>query len=714
MSSTPIRLFFVLPRPLFPLFVLLLLGLCLTPVQALRAAGTGDASLILERYRECLLAADPVASEADFEPTPARMEEWIRTLDADGRWPDIAYADKDPAWWSAREHLLRLRVLALVSARAAAAPSALEQAGADADLERAIDRALEHWIKVRYQATNWWHNNIGAPQIMRDIVILRGERLVGVARAGALAVWKQYGTFKNPGGGQNTVWRSELAMDYGAITEDPMLIAEAAESIAGEIRVLPGGEGVQPDFSFHQHGPRLQQFHYGGFFVRDVSRIAWQLRGTPWAFSADKVALVTDVVLEASAWMVRATSTVPGTIDRQVSRPEGLSPGHGDLRVTARFLTEVATPERAEALRALIERQGGAGPALEGFRAFPDSDFATFHRPAFSFFLKTISTRSRPAESLNGENLRGRRLNSGDHYVLRDGMEYAGLPPVWDWELLPGVTGVAGAFSARPQAFVGSVGDGGSGATAMIYSVKTGDEKAGVTARKFWAASGDAVICLIADLQSGGSEPVRTALDQALLRGPVTVGAPDGSHRVVNEGEHAANPLSWIHHAGLAYLPLGEWPVSLRLGPATGTWKQINRGRGDEPVTRPVFLPVLEHGAATGGRSGGFAILAAATPDEAAERSARRSWEVLRNDAGAQALRFADGLVMAVFYEAGKIEVQGRAPFTASGPCLVLMREDVVFVADPARSGKEVVLEAGGRRAVVRPSMDGTTLRAVW
>jgi|ADGO01.1.fsa_nt_gi Polysaccharide lyase family 8, super-sandwich domain. len=99
------------------------------------------------------------------------------------------------------------------------------------------------------------------------------------------------------------------------------------------------------------------------------------------------------------------------------------------------------------------------------------------------FFLKTISSRTLPTESINNENLKGRLLHSGDAYLVRDGKEYYDLMPVWDWNLLPGVTVFPGAAAAARLPWVGGVSNGMSGAAVMDYQLT--DEKGGsLTAKK--------------------------------------------------------------------------------------------------------------------------------------------------------------------------------------------------------------------------------------
>jgi len=63
-----------------------------------------------------------------------------------------------------------------------------------------------------------------------------------------------------------------------------------------------------------------------------------------------------------------------------------------------------------------------------------------WHSPEASYFIKTLSTRTLPMESINNENQLGVQLNSGDTYLIRNGTEYFDLMPVWDWQHVPGVT----------------------------------------------------------------------------------------------------------------------------------------------------------------------------------------------------------------------------------------------------------------------------------
>ena len=178
-------------------------------VAAVGAAGAGSAlgapekagmALILQRHREALLAEKPADA--------AQMTRWVDSLGPDGRWPDIDYADREPAGWKAAAHLGRVRALARVVGDPAQPQFKHEKTLA------ATFRALDHWIEKKYQNPNWWHNQIGTPMQMLDVILLLGDRLAGSRRAGALEIVNQFGRPK-PGGAANTVWEARLGMEYG-------------------------------------------------------------------------------------------------------------------------------------------------------------------------------------------------------------------------------------------------------------------------------------------------------------------------------------------------------------------------------------------------------------------------------------------------------------------------------------------------------------------
>ena len=623
---------------------------------------------------------------AQAPPPAAELERFVKTLGDDGRWPDVDYANRSRARWSTVAHLNRTRAMSL-----AWASEGCPLQG-DRRLKGAVDRALDHWLRARYQnPDSWWWNEIGVPRVMREIVVLLGDGLTGERRSAALEVIAQT---KMGGVGANLTWTAELQLHHACLTGRSDRVAEAAAAIRSVI-VVGATQGIQDDGSFYQHKARLQAFAYGESFLDTVVQLAWQLEGTPWALPQDRRVVLSDYVLEGLQWMCRGIYTVPSTLDREVSRVGALRTA--DLRPVLRKWLQTEPPRQAE-IETFLARQEGRGPPLVGHRHFPRADFTVHHRPAFSFFLKTVSDRTLPTESINDENLKGRHLHAGDHYVLRDGLEYFDLPPVWDWDRLPGVTLAEGGPPLQRRAFVGCVTNGHSGLTAMDYRREREDGTTRLAVRKAWACHGDVVVCLIGGWRLDGLEggPC-TTLDQCRLRGPVLAMAGAGPARELAEGRHEIEDAAGILHAGVAYMPLSPSRVALRLGPAVGSWQSVNGGLSGKAVSEPVFLAVMRHGsppAATG-----FAIAGGVDREAFADLVERPSWRVLRNDARCQALRFADGTHAAAFYRPGVLAADGTPLLQVDRPCLALWTDQQLWLCDPTGAGGTVEVTWQGRRS---------------
>ncbi|HEY3329782.1 MAG TPA: polysaccharide lyase family 8 super-sandwich domain-containing protein [Capsulimonadaceae bacterium] len=671
------------------LFLFSLIALTILLPVCATAAERDPFDIVIERERAALLTLTP--------PTTATVTRYCDTLKDDGSWPDIDYVSNDRTIWAAARHLDRVKALCLaLEAPANTAP----------DVPRVmttISKALDYWTVNRFKNPNWWQNDIGVPGVARDILLLSSARLDTDRRAAALSILNQYGRAK-PGDGANTIWEAELGLTYAMLTRDGDLAAKQSAIIAGEIGITRG-DGLQSDYSYHQHGPRLQQFHYGSVYLSNTARLSSMLSGTPWAIPAPKVQLLVDMLLQGDRWMMRKSTTIPSTLDRAVSRPDGQ---RVKLGAVADYLAE-ASPTHADELRQFKSSLHTGIPPVLGFRSYPRSDFAAFQRPAFSFFVKMVSTRTRTTESINGENLKGHLLGCGDHYLLRDGEEYAEMPPVWDWSLIPGITWAQGAGDVLKRPFAGSIGDGDAGASAMDYAFGTAGAPT-ITAKKLWACDGDVVVCLIGGLTASGiTTPLRTALDNCLERGPVIVCGVDGATTAATEGKLPAKLLRWIYHWGFAYVPLDNSGVSLETGPRIGSWGSINTAFPDKSVTRSVFMPVIEHGASPAAQSSGFAIVACTDEKDAATKAATPTWRIVSNTAALQAVAFTGGALMAAFYEPGTLNIAKGDTLTVDRPCLIFRRNGALTLADPTQTGGPITITLPERapKALTLPA-DGT------
>lgn len=646
------------------------------------ATACAQPDTILQRYKRWLFDTHSTIPVKDY----------LTMYNPVTQWPDIDYTDVQPANWKVSGHLKRVRDLALEWSYPASPHYH------DKVIWNTIQPALDHWLEMRYQSVNWWHNKIGVPQLMRDIVILLRDTLSKETITQSLEVMAQFGTWKTHMGA-NLVWSADIALHYGAITGDTALIQTCSAYLINEIKITTG-EGIQPDLSFHQHGARLQMYQYGSAFLRDNVRLSWQLNGTPWAFPKEKIKILSDFVLRGWQWMARGIHTVPGTMDRSVSRLDALRAA--DIRSLVPFLHELDPTHSAE-YRDLERRQDGTAKPLNGFRYFPYSDFAVYHTGSFSFFLKTMSVRTLPSESINHENLKGKLLNSGDAYIVKNGSEYYNLMPVWNWEQLPGVTAFAGADQLLRQPWVGAVTDGKSGAVGMDYRIQ-GVNGSLFTAKKAWFCHNGEVVCLVAGMKTDSiSSGIYTSLDQCRWQGDVFVSALKSNLR---EGDHHFDSLRWVLHNGIGYLFHKPEKVRLRLAEVTGSWQTINASAGAEPVTEKVFLPQLLHDKQD---LAAYTLAPCKTAAQAEAKFNKRSWSLLRNDSVCQAIQYTDGTIFCLFYQPSAFLTFNKTQISVDKPCALIIKGKSLFASNPFFKAAELTIRIGKRKWVMQLPADGST-----
>ena len=678
--------------------------LLLFPVRGM-AAVNAEASLdlILARCKQVLLTEPAVKPEV--------LDRYLATMSAEGKWPDIDYQDKSRAGWQPREHLLRVEKLA----RAYCTEGHPHYK--DDMVLAAVILALQHWIDKRYQCPNWWSNRIGVPRAMRDIAVLLNDELTGKLRQDVLDVIRQY---RVRGTAANLMWSAELAVHDGCLTDDPEKVARAAKRISDEIRV-GGRDGIQRDWSFFQHGPRLQTFTYGKSFVDVVVPLAWQLRDTPWELSEQKQSILSSYLIEGTQWMSRRTHTSPGTLDRAFSRKEQLN--NGDFRRNLRLWCDTDVDKR-DAIDRYLARLEGQAPVLVGHRHFPVSDFTVHHRPSGSFFLKTISNRTSRTESINSENLKGvPYLDSGDLYVVRDGKEYEGLQPVLMWDRLPGITTVRGDTSQQRLAYCGGLTQGANGMTAMEYERNRGENSA-FALRKSWFFFDDTVVCLLGGWHTGNTDhSIVTSLEQCRYRGQLAFIRDDGSWGSLDSKGGTVGAVQAVLHNGVGYVSLNDPNLVVQAGEVEGKWASVNRRYVDEasPARVPVLQIFWRHRKPL--QPCGDAIVLDASRDKLERLIKDPPWKVLCNKQSCQAIRFAKGSAMAAFFEPGGIpnaSGQDETPrLIVDGPCLAAWNDNTLTLCDPAQNGgaltvtwrgniHSILLKAGGAQIDVAGSPNRT------
>ncbi len=633
------------------------------------------------------LRANVIAWYTRTAPSPQRVRRYLRTLSDDGSWPDVDYADTDRGGWKTYEHLGR--TLTMVQA--------YKQPGyvlaGDADLRAAIQKALTHWVGEDYRNSNWWYPQIGVPMAMAPILVLMGDDLPSELTDRAIDV--VLSRSKMGMTGQNKVWLAGIAFLKGLLRGDADLMTEAQGQIVEELRITTA-EGVQPDFSFHQHGPQLQWGNYGASFAGNMIQWASIFHGTGYAFDAPRLRILGDYLSQGTAWGLWQGRMDISGCGRQIFRGSQRSKGSAALR-QLESMTQI-DPEHADTYQELMaSNRRDAKNTFVGHKHFWRSDLSVHRRPTWYASVKMSSTRVIGAETCNSENMLGLHLGDGVTYFYRTGAEYEDLFPVWDWQRLPGTTCVQAKGALVPNSkacrgrsdFVGGVTGGHEGLAAMEYI------RDDLRARKTWFFLDEAVVCLGADINCSGSEPVLTSINQSALNGPITL----STGRQMSMGESTVDRLTWVHHDGMGYLFLTPTTVTVQGLTQSGNWYRVHHRESRATVERNVFSLWIDHGAEPHDAQYAYAVYPDVTVDKMGGLASARPFAVLQQTAAVLAISSENGRkVQAAFFQAGRLPCDGDVAIEVDGPCLLIWDRPAnhVYVADPTHDRSVLHIRMSG------------------
>jgi chondroitin AC lyase len=662
-----------------------LAALCLFLVTTVSgAASANDSALNLLRER--------MAAEYRVPRQDPQAGKWIASLQPDGRWPDIDYADKDPSTWKPLQHLDRL--LGILGPCTAEDLSATGREACSSVLERGVKR----WVLDPPQSSNWWNNDIGAPLKLARILVL-GDNFLQPATRKAGAALLYDGRPKAPSimTGQNLVWFSELQMVKGIVIERPQLVAEASRRVQSTLDESPD-EGWQVDQSFHQHGAQLYNGGYGLLLVLDAAKVATWLKDTPWAFSEPRLASLADHVLDGTRWMTAGPCwTDYSTRGREFTRL-GAACGTSPLPLALERLADLV-PARRQELEAFARIQAKPEAAERfaptGVKAFWRSDFLVQRTAAGYASIRIASKRTIGAESMNGENLLGYWLPFGTTWYLNAGRQPV-TPALLDWSRLPGVTAGDAVLPFQgtltpSNAFAGVLADQGLGLAAFQQNA------AGVVARKAWFTVGPAVIALGAGIR--GAAALHTGIDQTQLQSEVLLdGKPSDDRQRLIQGE----PTLW--HAGTGYVVLAPSRLLLTVDERKRQRASINTAVRDEAFSAKMFTLSLEHQSPMG--SYAYAVLPGASKEQTRQWRQDAGWRVASNTEAVQAVQDVAGRrLLAVFHQAGVLKLEGGLAVRVDGPALLSVSRESdanwsVTGVDPLQTARQVQVELslpGGR-----------------
>jgi chondroitin AC lyase len=666
----------------------------------------------------------------EFTINPSIDEALAKYNAMDGSFTDVDYASVARTKWPPLLHVDRLYDFAF------AYTNPQNKYYRDASLFEKIEKGLAYWQARNPWCHNWWYNQIAEPQRLGVLLIQMraGEKhLPAELEQAVLERMKADGGDPAKWTGAN---RTDIAIHWiyrACLTQNEADLKYALENVYSPV-VYTTKEGFQYDDSYFQHGRQLYIGGYGDEILKGVTQVAMLVRGTPYAIPEEKLSLLSRFMRASYYGVIRGQYMMFGAVGRGISRPGNTRytniPAFPQRQTFAKRMMELE-PARATEFSAIVERLAGKQPADYQVKSshthYYIGDYTLHVRPAYSFGVRMVSTRTGRCEYGNGENLKTYFLSDGSTSIAVDGDEYNAIFPVWDWTRLPGTTApkveripMAASDWQTPgtSTFAGGVSDSLYGASVYAYTDRY--DSLDTHAKKAWFFFDDEVVCLGSDINSLSAYPVATTINQCLSPTDAIQISPEGKPKVPHEGTVFLSSPEWVLHGKVAYLFPQGGTVSVSRKLQKGSWYDINHSFSKDAVTEEVFTIGMEHGVKPASATYAYIVLPGVqTAGEVRSYQKQRNIRIVANTEEAQIVEHRKlNLIQMICYEAGTYTV-GKLKVTVDRPCaLMLKRHDknglTLHVADPGqtRSVVRVEVRRGGRTAVAECDFQGSGVYA--
>lgn len=621
----------------------------------------------------------------------------LKSLQKNGSWLEYNYDEHPKLGLKAIGHLQKL-VSMCIAYRSK--DSVLFH---DKNLKDNIHTALNFWYNKDPETDHHWFNEIGVPRELTRILILMEHELSTDELTKGIKILKkanvkgvlQYGATKATG--QNMIWIARIQMEAGCLDHSAAYVSFSVKAMEEEI-IVTTQEGIQVDWSFHQHGPQLYSGGYGLNFSSDCAEFAALVNNTKYELGHEQIDILSHYILDGQQWMTRGITLDYGTMGREIARldkdalPIALACDDMATINTSRRQEFIDFSNRIKGLQSIT-----TGPL--GNRHFWRSDFMIHQRPLYYTSVKMASERVNGTESGNGEADFNYHLPDGSTYLVKTGEEYRNIFPLWDWQKIPGVTARQstqplpifnfGKKSEGKTSFVGGVSDGKYGMSAFDF------DKDAVKAKKAWFYFDHEYVCLGTGINSNAKENVFTTVNQCFSKGEVTVSGKLLKRKTA-KGSSSFKGIGWVYQGGTAYLFPTYTEVQLSVESRSSDWQRINTFISNNRTEKgKVFTLWMNHGIKPLNQSYSYIVIPDIALNKVPSQFTNKNILILSNNAKIQAVMNQSlKLTQIAFYEAGRINLDNKTSVEVDQPCLLMIhqtqRATKITVSDPENKAATV------------------------
>lgn len=638
-------------------------------------------------YKADVQLVDKDAEPLDIHEVDEATERLLTTVRKGGYWESIDYNCYFRTNWEPTQHVNNLENFVRSYSNKDS-----KYYGNEA-LRLIINDALAYWIKANPRSHNWWHNQIGYCRYMTDVLVMMSRSAKGIDEDIKQQLMKKLmepDVRKQDGANKTDI--ASYQFYIACLMKDDKLAKTLSKEAFYPIKIT-SKQGIQEDYSYHQHGAHLYIAGYGSVLIKAIVDMQYFLQGTPYSMSDEQLKLF-DNFLDTYWDIYRGRCLDFNTTGRGLSRKGNL---YNQLSLSMLDKCSALKGINTQKVKLFKERYLEEKPASYKVQNknvnYWRSDYMLHNAPKYQASVNTASKRTRHTESINAENLLGGNLSYGTLQIMCSGKEYTDIFPVWEWDKIPGVTsnkttnyGTSGLNGTSP--FTGGVSTGTYG--AFVYE----HNHMGIRAYKSYFFTPNEVVALGGGINSANDNAIITTLNQCYLKGDAQYSdSADAIHSMHLGDSLQLDSPRWIWHDQIGYVFPKGGKFTVKTTMQEGNWANINVNGKDSVFQQPVFNLTCEHGVKP--QQATYMYVMVPSCKKAAQLNSYDNVEALCNTAQCQAIRVKDSkVVMANFYQPYELKYKDIS-VQVDKPCALIIERGKhnalkVYVSDPTQTNQKI------------------------
>ncbi|MFB9051522.1 polysaccharide lyase family 8 super-sandwich domain-containing protein [Formosa undariae] len=606
------------------------------------------------------------------------VELLLNSMSTDYSFTDIDYNLHRRSNWTPKQHLTRLTTLAVAFENVNSKYYKSDKMAAS------IVGALNFWSYNNFYSDNWWHSEIGIPQNIGPTLIICESIIPDSTMTKSLKIMDKSKIYMT---GQNKTWLSGNVFMRELLRANDTLIRTAANTIKSVlVPSAPYEEGIQPDYSFHQHGPQPQFGNYGLHFAEDIIKWMFIFNDTDIAFSTQQVDLMRNLMFEGQQKVVYKGNYEILATGRQIF-PE--------LVDGKRYRGPKSKGDLYQSLERkfnIFDTHNNPKHAPKEYVHFRNSDYSLYRTDNFLSAVRMSSQRVIGAEAGNGENQQGYYLGDGTNLIYRTGNEYQEIYPIWNWKKLPGTTTVQDTANLPVLTWDGyknnSYFTGGlKGKKVSITAFKY--RRDSLQANKSYFFIDNKIYSLGSGISTNRTFNVITTVNQSLKHGDV----------IVNKNDEQ---ITSVWHDSIAYISLDKHQFNVKQEVQTGSWKKILTWHTDSLISKAVFNLEVNHGIQPTNEKYAYVSVVGISENEVNKVIEEELGQIIAHTNKVHAIRFNQGQTISVSaFEACEIKIGSNQILKIKSPCILSLNKHkngwLIEAVDPTQQLNKLSFEISGK-----------------